>query len=117
MSSKSELAAFNKDGAILWHLEIGDSAGPLATTDRAIYASAGGDLVSISSGGTLNWRVNVGSVTSAAATPDGVAFGASRGAMGCRRRPPEFCNSSIHRAMQGADAVCDAQALRSLRFG
>jgi outer membrane protein assembly factor BamB len=81
MSSKSELGAFSKDGAILWHLEIGDSAGPLATTDRAIYASAGGDLVSISSGGSLNWRVNVGSVTSAAATPDGVVAGASRGAV------------------------------------
>jgi outer membrane protein assembly factor BamB len=81
MSSKLEIAAFNKDGAILWHLEIGDSDGPLATTDRAIYAFAGGDLVSISTGGSLNWRVNVGSITSAAATPDGVAVGASRGAV------------------------------------
>jgi outer membrane protein assembly factor BamB len=81
MSSKSELAAFSKDGAILWHLEIGESEGPLATTDHAIYTSAGGDLVSISTGGTLNWRVNVGSVTSAAATPEGVAVGASRGAV------------------------------------
>ena len=81
MSSKSELAAFSKDGAILWHLEIGDSEGPLATTDRAIYASAGGDVVSISTGGTLNWRVNVGSVTSAAATADGVVAGTSHGAV------------------------------------
>jgi outer membrane protein assembly factor BamB len=81
MSSKSELAAFSKHGAILWHLEVGDSDGPLATTDRAIYASAGGDLVSIGTGGTLNWRVNLGAVTSAAATPDGVAVGASRGAV------------------------------------
>ena len=81
MSSKSEIAAFSHDGAILWHLEIGDSDGPLATTDRAIYASAGGDLLSIGTGGSLNWRVNVGQVTSAATTPDGVAAGAARGAV------------------------------------
>ena len=81
MSSKSEIAALSQEGAILWHLEIGDSEGPIATSDRAIYASAGGDLVSISSGGSLNWRVNVGAVTSAATTPDGVVAGASRGAV------------------------------------
>ncbi len=81
MSSKSDLAAFSPDGAILWHLEIGDSVGPIATTDHAIYASSGGDLVSVSTGGSLNWRVNLGRVTSAATTSDGVVVGASQGAV------------------------------------
>jgi hypothetical protein len=81
MSSRSELAAFSPGGAMLWHLQIGESAGPLATTERAIYSAAGGDLVSISAGGSLNWRANVGRVTSAATTPDGVVVGASRGAV------------------------------------
>ena len=81
MSSKSELGAFSPDGAMVWHLEIGDGAGPLVTTDRAIYASGGGDLVSISTGCSLNWRVNVGHVRRAAATPDGVVVGTSRGAV------------------------------------
>jgi len=81
MGSRTALAAIGSDGATLWNLEIGDSAGPLAVTDRAIYASADGDLVSVSAGGALNWRVNVGPVTSAAATPDGVVVGTSRGAV------------------------------------
>ena len=81
MSSRSELAAIAPDGAMLWNLEIGESAGPLATTDRAIYAFAGADLVSVSTSGSLNWRVSVGPVTAAAATPDGVVVGASRGAV------------------------------------
>ncbi len=81
MSSRSELAVFGPDGAALWHLEIGESAGPLAATDRAIYASAGADLVSVSSSGALNWRVNVGPVTTAATTPDGVVVGTPRGAV------------------------------------
>lgn len=81
MASKSALAAIGPDGAMLWNLEIGNSAGPLAATDRAIYASAGGDLVSISTAGSLNWRVSIGPVTSAAATPDGVVVGTSRGAV------------------------------------
>ena len=65
----------------LWNLEIGESAGPLAVSDRAIYASASGDLVSVSTSGTLNWRVSVGAVTSAATTPDGVVVGTSGGAV------------------------------------
>jgi len=81
MSSKSELAAIGSDGIALWHLEIGQSAGPLATTDRAIYASAGSDLVSVSTSGSLNWRAGVGPVTTAATTPDGVVVGTSRGAV------------------------------------
>ena len=81
MSSRSELAAFGPGGDALWHLEIGESAGPLAVTDRAIYASAGADLVSVSSSGALNWRVNVGAVTTAATTPDGVVVGTPRGAV------------------------------------
>ncbi len=81
MSSGSALAAIGPDGATLWHLEIGESAGPLAATDRAIYASAGGDLVSVSTPGSLNWRVSVGPVTTAATTPDGVVVGTSRGAV------------------------------------
>jgi outer membrane protein assembly factor BamB len=81
MSSRTTLAAISADGAALWNLEIGDSAGPLAVTDRAIYAPVGADLVSVSFGGSLNWRVNVGPVTSAAATPDGVAVGTSRGSV------------------------------------
>jgi len=80
MSSRSELAAIAPDGAMLWNLEIGE-AGPLATTDRAIYASAGADLVSVSTSGALNWRVSVGPVTAAATTPDGVVVGTSRGAV------------------------------------
>jgi outer membrane protein assembly factor BamB len=81
MSSGSELAAIGPDGATLWHLEIGESAGPLAATDRAIYASADADLVSVSTSGSLNWRVSVGPVTTAATTPDGVVVGTLRGAV------------------------------------
>ncbi|MGB3550088.1 MAG: PQQ-binding-like beta-propeller repeat protein [Candidatus Binatus sp.] len=81
MSSGSELAAIGPQGAILWNLEIGESAGPLATTDRAIYASASADLVSVSTSGSLNWRVSVGPVNAAATTPDGVVVGSSRGAV------------------------------------
>ncbi len=81
MSSGSSLAAIGPDGATLWHLEIGESAGPLAATDRAIYASADADLVSVSTSGSLNWRVSVGPVTTAATTPDGVVVGTSRGAV------------------------------------
>jgi len=81
MSSGSELAAIGPDGATLWQLEIGASAGPLAVTDRAIYALAGADLVSVSASGSLNWRVSVGPVTTAATTPDGVVVGTSRGAV------------------------------------
>ncbi|MFZ0676725.1 PQQ-binding-like beta-propeller repeat protein, partial [Candidatus Binatus sp.] len=81
MESGSAIAAIGPDGAALWNLEIGKSAGPLAVTDHTIYASTGADLVSVSSTGTLNWRVNVGPVTSAAATPDGVVVGTSRGAV------------------------------------
>src|ERR1700691_3579524 len=81
MGSKSALEALSRGGATLWNLEIGDSAGPLAVTDSAIYASAGGDLLSVSASGSLNWRVNVGAVNSAAATPDGVVVGTSRGAV------------------------------------
>jgi outer membrane protein assembly factor BamB len=81
MSSRSELAGIAPDGATLWHLEIGQSAGPLAATDRAIYASPGADLVSVSTSGSLNWRVSVGPVTTAATTPDGVVVGTSRGAV------------------------------------
>jgi outer membrane protein assembly factor BamB len=81
MSSKSELAAIDPDGAALWHLEIGQSAGPLAVTDRAIYASAGAELVSVSTSGSLNWRVSVGPSISAATTPDGVVVGTPGGAV------------------------------------
>ncbi|MGA7872586.1 MAG: PQQ-binding-like beta-propeller repeat protein, partial [Candidatus Binatus sp.] len=81
MSSKSELAAFAPDGAILWHLEIGQSVGPLAATDRAIYASAGDDLVSVSPSGSLNWRVNAGPVTTVATTPDGIVVATAHGAV------------------------------------
>ncbi|MGH7925065.1 MAG: PQQ-binding-like beta-propeller repeat protein [Candidatus Binatus sp.] len=83
MTSGTELGAIGTDGAALWNLEIGESDGPLAVTDRAIYTSAGGDgdLVSVSRSGTLNWRVNVGRVTSAATTADGVVAGTSRGAV------------------------------------
>jgi outer membrane protein assembly factor BamB len=81
MGSRTALAAIGPSGATLWSLEIGNSAGPLAVTDSAIYAAVGGDLVSVSSSGALNWRVNVGAVTSAAATPDGVVVGTSRGAV------------------------------------
>ena len=81
MVLRSALAAIGPNGAALWNLEIGDSAGPLAVTDRAIYASVGADLVSVSATGSLNWRVNVGPVTRAAATPDGVVVGTSRGAV------------------------------------
>src|SRR5260221_11296783 len=72
MSSRSELAAFSPDGAMLWHLEIGNSSGPLTTTGHSIYSSAGCDLASISTGGTLDSRGNAGPVTSAAATTDAV---------------------------------------------
>jgi outer membrane protein assembly factor BamB len=81
MSSASALAAIGRDGVTLWSLEIGDSAGPLATTDRAIYASTGADLVSVSTTGAFNWRVNVGPATSAALTQDGIVVGTSRGAV------------------------------------
>jgi outer membrane protein assembly factor BamB len=81
MSSKSVIAAFSARGTMLWNLEIGDSAGPLATADGAIYASAGGDLVSVSASGSLNWRVSVGAVNSAATTDDGVVVGTSSGAV------------------------------------
>src|SRR5579863_7029458 len=81
MTSKSALAAIGPDGATLWNLEIGESAGPLAVSDRAIYASAGGDLVSVSTSGSLNWRVSVGAVSAGAATADGVVVGTSRGAV------------------------------------
>ena len=81
MASSSALAAIRPGSDALWNLEIGDSAGPLAVSDRAIYASVGGDLVSVSTTGSLNWRVNVGTVTSAAATSDGVVVGTSRGAV------------------------------------
>ncbi|MGC2759313.1 PQQ-binding-like beta-propeller repeat protein, partial [Candidatus Binatus sp.] len=81
MGSASALAAIGPDGAPLWNLEIGNSAGPLAVTDHTIYASTGADLESISTTGSLNWRVNLGPVTSAAATSDGVVVGTSRGAV------------------------------------
>jgi outer membrane protein assembly factor BamB len=81
MASSSALAAIRPGADALWNLEIGDSAGPLAVSDRAIYASVGADLVSVSTTGSLNWRVNVGAVTGAAATPDGVVVGTSRGAV------------------------------------
>jgi outer membrane protein assembly factor BamB len=83
MSSKNELASFAPDGSPLWHVEIGESAGPLAATDRAIYASAGGDVVSVSTSGSVNWRVGVGPVTAttAATTPDGVVIGTPRAAV------------------------------------
>jgi outer membrane protein assembly factor BamB len=81
MLSKSELAAFAPDGATRWHLEIGKSAGPVAVSDRAIYASSGADLVSVSSAGSLNWRVNVGPISAAATTPDGVVVGTPGGAV------------------------------------
>ncbi len=81
MGSSSAISAIGPDGAALWNLEIGNSAGPLAVTDHTIYASAGGDLVSVSTSGSLNWRVNVGPITSAAATQDGVVVGTSRGAV------------------------------------
>jgi len=81
MSSKTQLGAIAPDGATSWHLEIGNSSGPLAATDRAIYASADGDLVSVSTSGALDWRVGVGPVTAAATTPDGVVVGTSRGAV------------------------------------
>jgi len=81
MSSGSELAAIAPDGVTLWHLEIGDSAGPIAATDREIYASAGAELVSVSTSGSLNWRVSVGPATSAATTPDGVVVGTPGGAL------------------------------------
>jgi outer membrane protein assembly factor BamB len=81
MASSSALAAIRPGGDALWNLEIGDTAGPLAVSDHAIYASVGGDLVSVSTTGSLNWRVNVGPVTSAAATSDGVVVGTSRGAV------------------------------------
>ncbi|MGB0061572.1 PQQ-binding-like beta-propeller repeat protein [Candidatus Binatus sp.] len=81
MTSGTTMAAIGADGGARWSLEIGDSAGPVAVTDSAIYASAGDDLVSVSSGGSLNWRVSVGRVKSAAVTPDGVVVGTSRGAV------------------------------------
>jgi outer membrane protein assembly factor BamB len=81
MATSTSLAAIGPSGAILWNLEIGESAGPLAVSDHAIYAAVGGDLVSVSSSGVLNWRVNVGPVTSAAVTADGVVVGTSRGAV------------------------------------
>ncbi len=81
MASSSALAAIRPGADAVWNLEIGDSAGPLAVSDRAIYASVAGDLVSVSTAGSLNWRVNVGPVTGAAATADGVVVGTSRGAV------------------------------------
>jgi outer membrane protein assembly factor BamB len=81
MVSNTTLAAIGSNGAAQWNLEIGDSDGPLAVTDRTIYASAGADLISASTSGSLNWRVNVGPVRSAAVTPDGVVVGTSRGSV------------------------------------
>lgn len=81
MVSTTTLAAIGSNGAAEWNLEIGDSGGPLAVTDRTIYASAGADLISASTSGSLNWRVNVGPVRSAAVTPDGVVVGTSRGSV------------------------------------
>ena len=81
MSSKSAVAAFSTNSTTLWNLEIGESAGPLAAADGAIYASAGGDLVSVSASGSLNWRVSVGTVSSAATTEDAVVVGTSGGAV------------------------------------
>jgi hypothetical protein len=81
MLSKTALGAINNDGSVLWSVDIGASEGPLAVSDRAIYASAGGDLVSISLAGAFNWRVGVGSASTAATTPDGVIVGAARGAV------------------------------------
>jgi outer membrane protein assembly factor BamB len=81
MASGSALAAIRPGSDASWNLEIGDSAGPLAVSDRAIYASVGADLVSVSTTGSLNWRVNVGPVTRAATTSDGVVVGTSRGAV------------------------------------
>jgi outer membrane protein assembly factor BamB len=81
MASSTTLAAIGSNGAAQWNLEIGASAGPLAVTDRTIYASAGADLISASTSGSLNWRVNVGPARSAAVTPDGVVVGTSRGSV------------------------------------
>jgi outer membrane protein assembly factor BamB len=81
MVSMTTLAAIGSDRAAQWNLEIGESAGPLAVSDRAIYASAGADLISATTSGSLNWRVNVGPVRSAAVTPDGVVVGTSRGSV------------------------------------
>jgi outer membrane protein assembly factor BamB len=81
MSSASQLAAIDPDGATRWQLEIGAGPGPLAATDSTIYASAGKDLLSVSSAGSLNWRVSVGPVTAAATTPDGVVVASSGGAV------------------------------------
>jgi outer membrane protein assembly factor BamB len=81
MLSRTELGAIAPDGAVNWKLGIGESAGPLTTSDRATYLSVGTDLVSVSTAGSLNWRVGVGSATSAATTPDGVVVGTSRGAV------------------------------------
>ena len=81
MVSPTTMAAIGSNGAAQWNLEIGESAGPLAVTDRTIYASAGADLISASTGGSLNWRVNVGPVRSAAIMPDGVVVGTSRGSV------------------------------------
>lgn len=81
MVSKTALGAIGSDGAVLWSVDIGASDGPLAVSDRAIYAAAGGDLVSISTTGALNWRVGVGPASTAATTPDGVVVGAGRGAV------------------------------------
>jgi outer membrane protein assembly factor BamB len=81
MVSKTSLGAIGGDGSVRWSVDIGASEGPLAVGDRAIYASAGGDLVSVSTTGALNWRVGVGSASTAATTPDGVIVGAARGAV------------------------------------
>src|SRR5208282_223610 len=51
MSSRSELAAIGPGGATLWHLEIGESAGPLAAKERADKEYANVDLVSVSPSG------------------------------------------------------------------
>ena len=81
MVSKTSLGAIGRDGSVRWSVDIGASEGPLAVSDRAIYASAGGDLVSVSTSGALNWRVGVGSASTAAMTPDGVVVGAAHGAI------------------------------------
>lgn len=81
MSSRSELAAIASDGTTLWNVEIGDSAGPLAADDRAIYAAGSADLVAVRASGSFDWRVSVGPVAAVATTPDGVVAGSPGGAI------------------------------------
>ena len=81
MSSKSAIAAFSANGTTLWNLEIGDSAGPLATADRR-HLRIGRRRPRVRQRlGFAQLARERRPVNSAAPTDDGVVVGTSGGAV------------------------------------